>query len=365
MTLIANGLARFGYIVLIPLLILSNKLTEEQSYQLGIALLIGYIFGSSAISLLQRYFYLEVIAKFSLLVIALSFFACSLELPFFLAWLWRFLAGGASASLIILAAPLSLPYVRAKNRTNIAGLIFSGIGSGTVLSGLILPFLALKDMNLAWYFLGSLSLLAFFFSLFALKNKNPPKNKESSVRLEFSALLWFLLISYALNAIAYLPHTLFWVDYLIRELNIEEKIAGSSWSLFGVGAICGSLMSGFLGAKMGARNAHIVVLLLKALSCFMALFGAKLFWLNLSVFLMGFGTIGNVVLASAMSLQLVGKKYFASSMSALTFAFGLGQAVFSLIFVYILGYVGYFWLFVGSGIALILSALLLFPFKNE
>ena len=45
MTFISNGLARFGYVVLIPLLILSGRLTQSESYQLGIAILVGYIFG--------------------------------------------------------------------------------------------------------------------------------------------------------------------------------------------------------------------------------------------------------------------------------------------------------------------------------
>lgn len=36
---VSNGLARFGYVVLIPLLILSGSLTPHQSFQLGIAVL--------------------------------------------------------------------------------------------------------------------------------------------------------------------------------------------------------------------------------------------------------------------------------------------------------------------------------------
>lgn len=43
MTFVSNGLARFGYVVLIPLLILSGRLSQSQSYQLGIAILVGYI----------------------------------------------------------------------------------------------------------------------------------------------------------------------------------------------------------------------------------------------------------------------------------------------------------------------------------
>lgn len=42
-TFVANGLARFGYVVLIPIMIISGRLNENQSIQLGIAILVGYI----------------------------------------------------------------------------------------------------------------------------------------------------------------------------------------------------------------------------------------------------------------------------------------------------------------------------------
>lgn len=67
-----------------------------------------------------------------------------------------------------------------------------------------------------------------------------PFFKEKSVKKEESAFkipfhLWLLLISCALNAIGFLPHTLFWVDYLIRHLNISPTTAGTSWALLVLG----------------------------------------------------------------------------------------------------------------------------------
>ncbi|MBC5858078.1 YbfB/YjiJ family MFS transporter [Campylobacter jejuni] len=60
----------------------------------------------------------------SFLIISLSFFACMIEsLPFIWAWLWRFFASVASASLMILAAPLSLPYIKERFRGRIGGFV--------------------------------------------------------------------------------------------------------------------------------------------------------------------------------------------------------------------------------------------------
>lgn len=365
-TFVANGLARFGYVVLIPIMIISGRLNENQSIQLGIAVLVGYIFGSFFINFLKKFISLENIAKLSFLIISLSFFACMMEsLPFIWAWLWRFFAGVASASLMILAAPLSLPYVKERFRGRIGGFVFSGIGLGAVVSGFTLPFIANINIDLVWIVLGGVVFCAFILSLFSLRTLKRSKqtiHKDSKFKIPYG--LWLLIISYILNAIGYLPHTLFWVDYLVRDLNFSTLLAGSSWAFFGIGAVLGSIGSGILADRIGIKNAHIVILFFKALSCFIAAFASDLFWLNFSIFVMGFTTTGNVTLTNALALKIVSKKHFPTSSSFLTLAFGIFQAIFSFLFAYLLKFLdGYFWMFIFCGFCLIFSFLVLLPIK--
>lgn len=365
-TFVANGLARFGYVVLIPIMIISGRLNENQSIQLGIAVLVGYIFGSFFINFLRKFISLENIAKLSFLIISLSFFACMMEsLPFIWAWLWRFFAGVASASLMILAAPLSLPYVKERFRGRIGGFVFSGIGLGAVVSGFTLPFIANINIDLVWIVLGGVVFCAFILSLFSLRTLKRSKqtiHKDSKFKIPYG--LWLLIISYILNAIGYLPHTLFWVDYLVRDLNFSTLLAGSSWAFFGIGAVLGSIGSGILADRIGIKNAHIVILFFKALSCFIAAFASDLFWLNFSIFVMGFTTTGNVTLTNALALKIVSKKHFPTSSSFLTLAFGIFQAIFSFLFAYLLKFLdGYFWMFIFCAFCLIFSFLVLLPIK--
>lgn len=365
-TFVANGLARFGYVVLIPIMIISGRLNENQSIQLGIAVLVGYIFGSFFINFLRKFISLENIAKLSFLIISLSFFACMMEsLPFIWAWLWRFFAGVASASLMILAAPLSLPYVKERFRGRIGGFVFSGIGLGAVVSGFTLPFIANINIDLVWIVLGGVVFCAFILSLFSLRTLKRSKqaiHKDNKFKIPYG--LWLLIISYILNAIGYLPHTLFWVDYLVRDLKFSTLLAGSSWAFFGIGAVLGSIGSGILADRIGIKNAHIVILFFKALSCFIAAFASDLFWLNFSIFVMGFTTTGNVTLTNALALKIVSKKHFPTSSSFLTLAFGIFQAIFSFLFAYLLKFLdGYFWMFIFCGFCLIFSFLVLLPIK--
>ncbi|WP_205588313.1 YbfB/YjiJ family MFS transporter [Helicobacter vulpis] len=361
-TFVANGLARFGYVVLIPLLILSGKLSEAQSIQLGIAVMVGYIFGSVALNILQKYLSLESIAKISFLVVALSFFACFFDsLPFIWAWTWRFLAGIASACLMVLSAPLCLSFVRERSRSLVSGLIFSGIGVGVVFSGFVLPHFA-HAIDWAWLFLGGISLLAFLVSSTSLRTLYPPKpvaKREKVAKTPYFFIL--LLISVILNAIGYLPHTLFWVDYLVRFLHFSNTSAGASWAFFGFGAALGTILSASLAQWMGLKNASIVVLLLKTLSCVIAAFSTHLFWLDISIFLMGFGTTGNLTLTSTMAFHIMGKAHFVQASSLVTMSFGIFQALFSFIFTFALGHLSFYFMFLLCGIALFISYLVLLP----
>lgn len=365
-TFISNGLARFGYVVLIPLLILSGKMSEAESVHLAIAVLIGYIFGSLMIHILHKFLSLEAIVKLSFLIIALSFFAFIFDsLPFVLMWLCRFLAGMASAALMALAAPLFLPFVKENKGPLFSGLIFSGIGFGAVCSGVILPYVAGFNIDLVWILLSLVSFFAFIVAFFSLKPFNPPKNiSKKNDKLNISYFLWLLLISYALNAVGYLAHTLFWVDYLVRGLGFSSTLAGASWAFFGIGLAFGALGSGILADKIGLKNTHIFVLSFKALSCFIAAYSSNLTLLNLSVFIMGFTTTGNVALTNASALRIVGKEQFASASNMLTLNFGIFQALFSLLFAFVLSFIGYFYLFIICGFCLIVSFVILLPLKD-
>lgn len=238
------------------------------------------------------------------------------SLPFVWAWIWRFIAGIASSGLMILVAPLSVPFVSDKHKGKIGGLIFSGIGLGAVAGGFVLPSIANYDTDIAWASLGGIAMLAFIFSLFYLPSLNLAKKLEKHSRqFKITPFLWLLIVSYGLNAVGYLPRTLFWTDYLVRDLGFSSVVAGASWAFFGIGAAIGSFFSGVLGDKIGVKNAHFIVLGLKVFSCLIAALCNNLFWLNFSVFLMGFGTTGNVALTNTMALQICGRKHFAPAVS--------------------------------------------------
>lgn len=74
-----------------------------------------------------------------------------------------------------------------------------------------------------------------------------------------------ILFAYTFNAIGYLPHTLFWVDYLVRELGISMFSGGLYWAVFGIGAVIGPVLTGMLGDRVGIKHALIIAFIGKAI----------------------------------------------------------------------------------------------------
>src|SRR3546814_17975999 len=95
-----------------------------------------------------------------MLAATVAFFASATPISFVWFFVWRFVSGLTGGSLMVLAAPTILPFVPEKRRGLAAGLIFSGVGSGIVLSGTLVPAFVSMGPTITWCVLGALSLIA-------------------------------------------------------------------------------------------------------------------------------------------------------------------------------------------------------------
>ena len=135
-----------------------------------------------------------------------------------------------------------------------------------------------------------------------------------------------VVTAHALNAIGSLAHTLFWVDYIVRELKMPLATGGFLWSIFGLGAAVGPLLTGALADKFGLKRCLIVAFLLKALSAALPLLSDSLPTLFTSSLLMGILTPGIAALVSAYALDRVGAEHHRKAWGMATFSFAIAQA---------------------------------------
>jgi predicted MFS family arabinose efflux permease len=62
-----------------------------------------------------------------------------------------------------------------------------------------------------------------------------------------------------LFSLGLVPHSIYWVDYLVVERQWSLASAGQQWSLFGLGAIIGTALWGLLADRLGFGRALVLV----------------------------------------------------------------------------------------------------------
>jgi MFS family permease len=333
-TLVGSGIGRFAYIALMPVLIQSGWFSKSDASYLGAAALLGYLLGAPMVRTLQRYLHSSTLLRATMLICSLSFLACAVpEAAMSWYYVWRMIAGFCSAILMVLAAPTVVAQSLHSARGRITGTVFSGVGAGIMVSGLLVPVLVLHSISMAWLGLGllSLALTALAWPQWPSENPGPhPKANpvtHAPIPRDRRIAVGFLLAAYSLDAVGYLPHTLFWVDYIVRDLHLPLGVGGFFWAVYGLGATIGPQIASRLADRVGFKNSLIVYYLIKSAAVALPLLGSNMALLFASSCVVGMCTSGILTLVSTYTLDCVGKPHHTKVWSLMTFGFAAAQAV--------------------------------------
>ncbi|MFV3074117.1 YbfB/YjiJ family MFS transporter [Niveispirillum fermenti] len=324
-TLLGVGLGRFAYTPLLPALVGEGWVDATGGALLGAANLTGYLLGAVTAARLGRAWGAVPVLRAAMLAVALSLLACAWDGG--MAWLgfWRLVAGVAGAVLMILAAPALMAYVPAGDRPLVAGIVFSGLGVGVMISGTLLPWLAGFGVATAWAGLGLLSLLVTALAWRRWPTGAPaPAAAMAAPRSSWP--LWLFMAAYATDGMGFVPHTLFLSDYVARGLGQGVAAGGAYWFVFGLGALAGPLLVSRLAGIIGFPRALTLALGVKALAVALPLLSSTLLPLGLSAFLVGALTPGCVALASGVAGLLAGPAGHTAAWGRMTALFAAMQA---------------------------------------
>lgn len=362
-TLTGVGVGRFAYAALLPLVVQQQWFGRTEAGYLGAANLGGYLLGIGMVAALARACPAARMVRAAMLLCALSFFACGWAGGGF-AWflLWRTVAGACGAILMVQAPVLILPRTPGARRGRTSGVIFSGVGLGIVAAATVVPALASHGLALTWLALGALCAL-----LAALTWRHWPDGPAQAAPQAAARERWWLrlpapvallCLAYTLNAIGYLPHTLFWADFITRELGRPLAAAGFFWGCFGLGAACGPYLAGLAADRWGLARTLATGFALKAFGVALPLFADGPAALLVSSVLVGFFSPGIVGAASSYALAIGGAQQHRCNWTAMNLCFSLAQAGGASAMVSIMStrqsYAVLFWI---SAIALAVSAL--------
>jgi predicted MFS family arabinose efflux permease len=270
-SLVGIGLARFAYTPLIPPLIQAHWFSASDVVYLGAANLAGYLIGA----LLGRPIAARVsnvrTLRWMLVLVTAAFVACAF--PLSVAWFfaWRLLSGIAGGTIMVLVAATVLPHVGGARKGLASGAIFLGLGLGIAGSGTLVPLLLQLGLRETWIGLGLVSALLTAASWFAWPTGAAPHAHPAHAQPPASAAhaapsVTLLYVEYALMASAVIPPMVFLVDFVVRGLGASAGMGSMFWIVYGVGAIFGPPLYGFLADRMGARIALRFVLVVEALA---------------------------------------------------------------------------------------------------
>ena len=252
--LVGIGLARFAYTPLIPALIEARWFAASEVVYLGAANLAGYLAGALVARALARRMAAARALRGMMLLATASFFACAAPSSFWWFFVWRAASGIAGGALMVLAAPTVLPHVPASRRGLASGVIFTGVGAGIALSGTLVPLLLRSGLVTTWCGLGVFALVLTLVAWRGWPDDPSPTiaaPPTGMTPLRTGPVLAAVYVAYGLDAAGLVPHMVFLVDFVARELGAGLVVGARYWVLVGVGATLGPIVAGRVADRFG------------------------------------------------------------------------------------------------------------------
>lgn len=325
------GLGRFAYSPMIPALVQAGWFRPAAADYLGAVNLVGYLIGAAVTGQGLAHRAPGGWLRLALAATAVSLGACALPWGFAWYFVWRLLAGIAAGVLMVLAVPAVLARVPAARRGVWGGVVFGGVGVGMIFSGEAVPPLVRLGLPAVWLILAGLVLALTIFAwdywscLAAPAEASALKGGKS----HYAGWMVVLLLgaSYAGNAAGFAPHSLFWVDYIARELHRGLVAGGHFFLLFGVGVTLGPSLAGGMSDRWGARVCLAAALGVEAAGVALPLWGSGAWALAASSLLVGAAGMGATTLTSARTIEIATPAGRTRLWAAMTLTFSAAYAV--------------------------------------
>src|SRR3546814_9526964 len=152
------GIGRFAFTPLLPMMQSDAGLGLAQGGWLASANYLGYLAGALTAAIMPGS--AAALLRLGLLLVVVTTTLMGIT-DSWTGWLaWRFIAGLASAWVLVSTATLCLTRLAALGQSRRAGVVFAGVGTGIAVAGLLCLGLALAQASLsqAWLVLGLVAL---------------------------------------------------------------------------------------------------------------------------------------------------------------------------------------------------------------
>lgn len=329
---VAMGIGRFSFTPILPFMREAEEMSVEKGSWLASANYIGYFIGA----LLAGF-----ITKNQKVVLLINAWLCVLSIigmgiiDNFIIWLFLRLINGITGGLIfVLTSSKLLDYLARHFLTKWSGYVFSGIGIGIALSGLLVPYL---QQYFAWQGaftgLGILSALFICITHFLWRKLEDPilpaKNNMMKSEKIWSGFMPWITIAYGLEGLGYIITGTFLVD-MVNEIPSLHMYSSYAWVIVGIGAIPSAPIWGFLMTKYKPIHILAIAYSLQVIGIILPVLSQTVIAVMCSALLFGATFVGIVVLTTSYCRELFPTKS-ATVVSTLTTYYAIGQIIGPLI----------------------------------
>lgn len=249
---IAIGVGRFAFTPILPMMQADSGVTLAIGGWMATANYAGYLLGAiwAAAHRAESTRAIRISLSATVLLTAAMAVADALA-----AWIaLRFLAGLASAWALIHVSTWSLEHLAALDAPRSNGWVFSGVGAGIMVAGLVCLILMLQGASsrMAWLSLGATSGAMLILLWPALHPMPAPAGRGPSGRLAWSADSARLVFSYGALGLGYIIPATF-LPAMARQQMPDPTVFGWAWPIFGAAAAASTLLVFRLPAASNRR----------------------------------------------------------------------------------------------------------------
>jgi predicted MFS family arabinose efflux permease len=325
---VAMGIGRFVYTPILPFMAEGLGLTKGEAGLIASANFLGYLLGalgasSAALPGGRRAW---AIAALAVSALSTGVMGLSSSLPVFL--VLRFIGGVASAFALVFASALVLDRLTAAGRPALIALYFAGVGSGIVLSALLVAGLAAAgyDWRVFWLASGALSLLGLGAVVRLVPGMAEVKPAAAAQRGgPIDRRLLALIAAYGLFGFGYVITATF-ISTIVRSSPDLKSIEPVVWLIVGLAAIPSVAIWAWVGRRIGNGRGFAIACVAEAVGVTLSVLATQPPAVALAAALLG-GTFVGITATGLVNARELSTADPRRSLALMTAIFGVGQMI--------------------------------------
>lgn len=331
--LVALGLARFAYALLLPAMSDDLSWSYSAAGALNTTNAAGYLVGALVAAPLARALGTRRTFLVGTAVTALAVGLTATTSAYAVLLTIRFVAGLAGALAFVLGAALVAEASHRGSRGRAAmllGVYFGGAGAGIVAAGLLVPWVLElthgTGWRQGWLALAAVGVVATVAAGLAARRVTDPAPPGDQARRWDRRLIGWAVLAYTCFGLGYIAYLTFISEFLTDEGMTGPVIAGF-WAVVGLAAAASGLVWGpLLGRLGGSRGMAVVMVVLAAGTVLPVVLGGPVA-AYLSGAVVGGSFLAVVTAVSIAVREALPQPHWTAGIAFATIAFGLGQTV--------------------------------------